>query len=316
MVKRPDAANGYLIMMRFFRLMTQSYTGAGNLKRLGYPLNTRLLIVHADDLGLSHSSNIACIKAFENGRVTSGSVMMPCPFSSEMVDYAKLHPDWDIGIHLTLTSEWVDHQWRPLLGNKVSSLTNSSGFLFETREELETKAQMSEVEQELRSQIEMAVSTGMSPTHLDCHMFAGILNPEFLKIYIQLGREYGLPVLLNHEKIKKWFRYDVKRFISEDEILVDQLFIATPRSARKGLAQYYSNVLQTLNPGLNCLLVHPAFHDEEMKLLTAGHLDYNSVWRQADYDFFTSDECRRIIKENNIQLITWREIKERLQPYG
>lgn len=124
-----------------------------------------------------------------------------------------------------------------------------------------------------------------------------------------------LHVLLNREKIKKWFHYDVKPFLSEREIEVDQLFIVTPRPAKKGFPHYYRNILQTLNPGLNCILVHPAFHDKEMKLLTKGHSDYNSTWRQADYDFFTSDECRKIVHENNIQLITWREIKERLQPY-
>jgi chitin disaccharide deacetylase len=300
-------------MIRFSRSLFQSNSGATNLKRLGYPLNTRLLIIHADDMGLSHSSNMASIQALESGLVTSGSVMMPCPFAHEMVGYAKLHPGLDIGIHLTLTSEWAGHQWKPALGNQVPSLTDSNGFFFTTCEELEKKAQVSEVEKEMRAQIEMAITIGLRPTHFDCHMFAGIINPEFLKIYIQLGREYGLPVLLNREKSKKWFHYDIKSFLSEKEIEADQLIIATPRRAKKGLAHYYTNLLQTLNPGLNCLLVHPAYDDEGMKILTAGHSAYNSAWRQADYDFFTSDECRRTIQESNIQLITWREIKERLQ---
>jgi len=155
-------------------------------------LNTKLLIIHADDLGLSHSTNMASIQALKYGLVTSGSVMMPCPFAHEMVGYSKQHPDLDIGIHLTLTSEWAGHQWKTLLGNQVSSLTNSNGFLFETCEELGAKAQIIEVEQEMRAQIEMAITAGLSPAHLDCHMFAGIINPEFLNIYLQLGREYGL----------------------------------------------------------------------------------------------------------------------------
>jgi len=302
-------------MIRFFRFLFQFNSGIINLKRLGYPLNTKLLIVHADDLGLSNSTNVASIQALKNGCGTSGSIMMPCPFALEMVDYARLHPDFDIGIHLTLTSEWKGYQWRPVLGNKVPSLTDSNGFFFETREELERKAQMPEVEQEMRAQIEMAMTAGLNPTHLDCHMFAGIINPEFLNIYMQLGREYDLPVLLNRVKIKKWFHYDIRPFLSEKEIEVDQLVIATPRRAKNGLRNYYQNILQTLNPGLNCLLVHPALQDKEMELLTAGQPDYNSAWRQADYDFFTSKECRTIIHENNIQLVTWREIRERLQPY-
>ena len=117
-------------MIRFFRFLFQFNSGIINLKRLGYPLNTKLLIVHADDLGLSNSTNVASIQALKNGCGTSGSIMMPCPFALEMVDYARLHPDFDIGIHLTLTSEWKGYQWRPVLGNKVPSLTYSNGFFF------------------------------------------------------------------------------------------------------------------------------------------------------------------------------------------
>ena len=299
--------------MRFFRRLIGPYTGIKNLKRLDYPLNTKLLIVHADDLGLSHSTNLACLHAIENGLISSGSIMMPCPYALDVINYSKTHPQCDIGIHLTLTSEWAGHQWRPLLGNKVLSLTNSGGFFFEKREELEINAYISEVEQEWRAQIESAFDSGMKPTHLDCHMFTGIINPKYLKLFIQLGHEFALPVLLNQKKIKKWFKYDVKHFITENEILVDQLYIATPRLASKGLDHYYRNVLQNLTPGLNCLLVHPAYDDEEMKLLTKGHTDYNSVWRQSDFDYFTSDECRKLITKNNILLITWRDINERMK---
>lgn len=117
-------------MIRFFPSLFRFNSGVRNLKRLGYPLNTKLLIVHADDLGLSHSTNVASVQALKNGCVTSGSIMMPCPFAREMVDYAILHPDFDIGIHLTLTSEWKGYQWRPVLVNKASSLTDSNGFFF------------------------------------------------------------------------------------------------------------------------------------------------------------------------------------------
>lgn len=299
--------------MRFFSSLFGFNPGIRNLKKLGYPSNTRLLIVHADDMGLSVSTNLACIKAMESGIVNSGSVMMPCPFAQQIIDYSKLHKDLDIGIHLTLTSEWANLQWRPVLGNKVPSLINSVGCFFETREELERKAKISEVEQELRAQIEMAISSGMLPTHLDSHMFAGTMNPEFLKIYIQLGREYELPLLLNKEKIKRWHKYNLLPYISEKEFLVDRLYIATKRNAKKGQANYYSKILRSMKPGINCLLVHPAFRNKEMESLTQGRMDYNSDWRQADFDFFTSEKCHAIIKGENIQLITWKEIRDRSQ---
>jgi len=302
--------------MSFIRNLFQLDSVNKTLKRLGYPPKTKLFIVHADDMGLSHATNLACSRAMEIGTINSASIMIPCPFSFEAVEYAKLHPQCDIGIHLTLTSEWAGHQWQPVLGNNVPSLTNSDGFFFETSEELGTKAILTEVEQELQAQIEKSLAFGLRPTHLDCHMFTGMLNPDFVKIYIQLGRMYGLPVLLNREKIEKWFRYDVRDFISDDEIPVNKLYIATPRLAKKGLAPYYRDLLQTLHPGLNCLLVHPALDNEEMKLLTTGHKAYNSVWRQDDFNFFTGDESRKIIFDKNIRLITWREINEKLKMNG
>ncbi len=298
-------------MIDFFRSAIPFCSGSGTLKRMGITRDTKLLIVHADDLGLSHSSNLAGIKGFESGMINSGSIMMPCPSADEMCEYARLHSHLDIGIHLTLTSEWPGHKWRPVLGNKVPSLVDSKGFLFETRKELNQEASPSDVEQEMRAQIELALNKGIKPTHFDCHMFAVMANPEFLKSYIRLGRYYGVPVLLNKGKIKIGFWYSLKPLYSKQEVLISQLSIATPRSAPTGLSAYYRNVLQTLRPGLNCLLVHPAFNDEEMKLLTTGYSAYNSDWRQNDIDFFTSDECRQIIHENNIRLITWREINDR-----
>jgi len=295
-------------MIHFFRSLLHS---SETLKKLQFPKNTKLLIIHADDMGLSQSTNKACINALENGSINSGSIMMPCSFAAEMISYTKLNPTKDIGIHLTLTSEWAGHQWPPILGDQVPSLINSGGFLFETVEKLESKANLHDIEKEMRAQIEMALAMGLQPSHIDCHMFSAIANPEFLKIYIGLGHEYRLPILLNHTKTKKWFKYNLKHFVSDRELITDQLFIATPRNTKNGFHHYYSNLLQHLNPGLNCLLVHPAYDDEEMKLLTDGHYNYGSKWRQSDYDFFMSDECRDIIQENNIRLITWQEINER-----
>ena len=292
------------------RIINSSFDASENLKKLGFSAKSKLLIVHADDMGLSHATNLACIEALEFGMVTSASIMVPCPCAEEAINYSKTHKDKDIGIHLTLTSEWSGHKWKPLLGKKVSSLTDSNGFLFETREELEMMARICEVEQEWRAQIELAVIKGMHPTHLDCHMFSGLINQEFLKLYIRLGRVYGLPVLLNREKISKWFHYNLKPYVSEQEIMVDRLIIATLGHIRNGHFDYYRNILQSLDMGLNCLLVHPSFDDHEMKRMTEGRSDYNSIWRQADFDFFTSDQCRKMILDNEIRLVTWREINE------
>src|SRR5438093_2930853 len=139
--------------------------------RLGYAPDAKLLIVHADDLGAAHSIDVASIKAFESGLVNSGSIMVPCPWLSEIAAYARNHPEADLGLHLTLTSEWTPYRWGPVLSkDRVSSLLDSTGYFYSTESEAASHMTPAEVEAELRSQIERARSLGIQPTHLDSHM--------------------------------------------------------------------------------------------------------------------------------------------------
>src|SRR5690242_8372998 len=97
-------------------------------QRLGYPADAKLLIVHGDDLGMAHSVDAATVKAFETGLVTSGSIMVPCPWFAEIAGYAREHRDADLGLHLTLTSEWKALRWGPLMSkDRVPTLFNSDG---------------------------------------------------------------------------------------------------------------------------------------------------------------------------------------------
>src|SRR5438094_8420563 len=90
---------------------------------LGYPPGTKLIIVHADDLGETHAVNAAAIKTLEGGSINSASLMVPCPWFPEIADYAKAHPDADFGLHLTVTSERVYYRWGPVASAaKVPSL--------------------------------------------------------------------------------------------------------------------------------------------------------------------------------------------------
>jgi hypothetical protein len=82
------------------------------------------------------------------------------------------------------------------------------------------------------------------------------------------------------------------------------------------MAAYYTSVLKNLPGGLNCLLIHLAYEDEEMKAVTVDHPDYGAAWRQADYDFFTSADCSKILREENIQLVTWKELRDKIVRAG
>ncbi|HEX5167985.1 MAG TPA: polysaccharide deacetylase family protein [Cyclobacteriaceae bacterium] len=282
-------------------------------EKLGYPKNSKLLIIHGDDIGVSHSQNAATIRALEHGNVTSGSIMVPCPWFPEIADYVKSHPDSDLGLHLTLTSEWKLYKWGPVTPRtEVPSLIDDKGFFYDNVLDLIKHAKVDEVEKELRSQIDRAIAFGINPTHFDGHMGAAFSNPEYLKVYIKLSREYKVPVLLNHEAFKIMFNLDLKTLIDDKDVVADGVFMASEADFKKGMKHFYPGVFSSLQPGLNVILLHAAYDNDEMQAVTVDHPAFGAAWRQADFDFFTSGECRRLLKENNIQLITWKEIRDKL----
>jgi chitin disaccharide deacetylase len=277
------------------------------LRRLGYPENTKLLIIHADDLGISSSQNNANIDAMEKGVVNSASIMMPCLKYQEIINYAKIHPEADLGVHLTLTSEWDKYKWGPVLpADEVASIIDSKGYFFENKSAFLKNAVPAEVEKELKAQIDLAIASGIDFTHLDSHMFTALSSREIRNIYLELGKKYGVPVLL--PKIAAW-----QNPVSQNLISVDELYCAGPIDYATGLIDYYRKVLSSLKPGLNCILVHIAYNNKEMQEITMDQVDFGADWRQSDYDFFTGNECRHLLKANNIQLITWREIRDKLK---
>lgn len=280
------------------------------LKALGYSQHEKLLMIHADDAGLSHSENMATIGALENGSINSYSIMVPCPCSYEMMEFAKNHPQFDNGIHLTLTCEWEKYRFGPVLPiAEVPSLVDANGHFYKKRELLHQHALNEEVEKELRAQIEKALDFGLKPTHLDSHMYSVGARPEFLEIYRALGRTYDLPVFFNRQLITE-IGLDAEKCIFEDDVVADHLFLGQLADFEMGkLAGYYAHVLDSLPAGFTILIVHPAFDDREMQGITVNHPNFGSAWRQVDYDYFTSESCKEKLKENNIQWVTWREIK-------
>ena len=155
----------------------------------------KLVIAHADDIGMCHGANTAFVAVAGKGFITSGSVMVPCPWFREIAELAAANPQFDLGVHLTLTSEWRHYRWRPLTGaSQASGLVDADGYMWPKVKPLRERAAPDAVEAELTAQIEAALAAGIDVTHLDAHMGAA-LAPEFADIYLRLGRAYALPVL-------------------------------------------------------------------------------------------------------------------------
>ena len=165
-------------------------------ERLGHPRDAKLVILHADDLGVAHSENAASLDALDKGAVNSGSIMIPTPWVTEIAEYAKRHPNADLGLHLTLNSEWTSYRWGGIAPrDQVASLYDPDGtFPRETRTTA-TRAKQDEVERELRAQVDRAYAIGIKPTHLDSHMAALYETPELFRTYLKVARAYRLPFL-------------------------------------------------------------------------------------------------------------------------
>src|SRR5882757_8086618 len=163
---------------------------------LGYPATARLLVIHADDLGMNHSVNRATFEALEKHWITSSSILVPCPWFPEVTRWAKDHPDADLGIHQALNSEWTTLRWGPVSStDKVPSLLTSDGTLPLDTDIVARNAKPAEVEAELHAQIDRAQSAGIHLTHLDSHMGALFGTTDLFKVYQKTGYHYGLPIL-------------------------------------------------------------------------------------------------------------------------
>jgi hypothetical protein len=278
-------------------------------EKLGYSRDTKLLIIHADDLGVSHSENQATIQSMEKGLTNSASIMVPTPWFSEIAAYAASHPRADFGLHLTLTSEWKYYKWRPL-SDEVPGLANKEGFFYASVDSVYRHATLQEVEKELRKQIEKAKQFGIDFTHFDSHMGALFGREDYFKLLIQLGREYKVPVLRARTGPRS--DTDLNSYTNDKDVFLDAVYTANPADFKNGMENFYTDVLKKLQPGLNEIIMHVAYDNDEMQAMTIDHPDWGAAWRQADYNFFTSEKCRKMLNDLNIRLVTWREVRDKL----
>jgi predicted glycoside hydrolase/deacetylase ChbG (UPF0249 family) len=287
--------------------ISHGQTAAENLaERLGYPREAKLLIVHADDLGMAHSVNAASIKALEGGLVNSASIMVPCAWFPEIAEYARSHPQADLGLHLTLTSEWNHFRWGPVLSkDRVPSLLDKTGYLYATEDVAAASMDPREAEAEIRAQIERARAFGIRPTHLDSHMRTLHQNAALFEVLLRVARDYKIPAAIPREMTAD---PSLGPLLRAEDLVIDRFISIGPEVPPASWAEYYTDAIRNLQPGVSELIVHIAYDDAEMRAATVDHADWGSAWRQRDFDFLTSETFRRLLRDNNVKLITWREI--------
>jgi predicted glycoside hydrolase/deacetylase ChbG (UPF0249 family) len=276
---------------------------------LGYPANARLLILHADDFGMSHSVNRAIVEALEHGWVTSASIMVPCPWFPEVAQWAKAHPDADLGIHLVLNSEWTTFRWGPVSGrDAVPSLLDAQGYLPLETDAVSQHAKPPEVEREQRAQIEFARAAGVNITHLDSHMAALFQTEPLYGVYHNLGRSYGLPQLIERVGERGGEQAPAWAAQMRSDALVDRVLGMNPGVPPDQWFDAYKKMLAPLPPGVYELIVHLGHDEDEMRGATSDHPNWGAGWRQSDLDLVKSAAFQDFLKQQQFHMITWREL--------
>lgn len=302
--------NGLLIVLLVTAAASHSQTKT-IAERLGYPADAKLLIVHADDLAVTHSVDAASFNALDKGAITSASIMVPCPWLNEVAAYAKDHPNADLGLHLTLTSEWKIYRWGPVEAkNRVASLLDPSGYLWPETGPAAQNIKAEEAEREIRAQIERAIVAGIHPTHLDSHMGVLFSRPDLFATYVKVAHDNHLPFLavkVADERAK------LLSLLSERDVVLDSIIMANPTVHAGQWKEFYENTIKNLKPGLSEMIIHLGHDDSELQAVTLDHPDFGSAWRQRDYDFVTSPEFKKMLAENHIVLIQWRDLQKLLK---
>jgi predicted glycoside hydrolase/deacetylase ChbG (UPF0249 family) len=283
-------------------------------ERLGYGAGAKLLIVHADDIGMAHSINAGTLAAINEGVVNSGSIMVPCPWFPEIAAHVRDHPGLDLGLHLTLTAEWKHYRWGPVLpAGQVPTLLDSLGFLHATAEEAARHMDPGEAEAEIRAQVERAIAFGVQPTHLDSHMGTLFQTPELFEAYLRVGRDYKIPVFVPGDVLRQQAPA-LMALLTPADIVIDHFAMASPEVPADQWGTYYTGLIESLQPGVTEIIVHVAYDDAEMRAVTIDHPDYGAAWRQRDLNAVTDASLERLLERRGVRLITWRAIGALLKP--
>jgi hypothetical protein len=315
-----------ILLLTPIYLLSQTFA-----EKLGYPTGSKVIILHVDDAGMSHESNLGVFNSMEKGITNSTSIMMPCGWVPEVFSYLKLHPKTDAGLHLTLTSEWTSYRWGPLSGKAaVPGLVDKEGTMWKGVGDVVKHANADEVYKEIKSQVERSRTAGWEPTHLDSHMGTLFASETFLKKYLQVGMEEKIPVMFPGGHNTMIMKSESGSMLTKDKTTVvgnmlwdaglpvlDDLHNVSygfkyPANKISDVelqniaVKYYINSFKDLQPGVTMVIMHCT--DPGIGFST---ISGSGIVRKADMLAMCSPTFKKYIVDNKIILTTWRELMER-----
>ena len=287
-------------------------------EKLGFPKEKKIILLHCDDAGMCEEANIAVQSYILKGDVLSAAVMMPCPNAEEMVEWAKKHPTADIGVHLTLTSEWKSYRWATLTNPKmVPGLIDPEGKMWHDVPDVVMHATPKEVETEICAQIDKMIKLGLKPSHIDTHMGTLYGSPEFAKVFLETAVKYNIPanaIDLTNPAVAAYYRtagYPINeemiKYIESYPLpKLDNFGSAPDGKTYEEKRDNFIKLVQSLKPGLTEIIFHPSILTENLKSITGS-------WQQREWEaqLFSDPVMKKFFADNGIIITTWTEIMHR-----
>ena len=289
-------------------------------QKLGFPAGKKVVILHADDIGMCPEANTAAMRDMGQDHIQSCAVMMPCPNAKEFIEWAVAHPKEDVGLHLTLTSEWKTHRWPGLTSaDEAPGLLDEEGKLWHTVLQVVQNATPEEVEKEIRAQVEQAIAWGYRPDHIDTHMGTLYGSHLFTKAYLAVAEEYQIPAMVidfESEEVLDGFRQQGYPINDEMIEIVNNYslpkldFFASAPNAKtyEEKCQKFQGLIRSLKPGLTEIIFHPSELTDNLKSIT-------NSWQQRSWEaqMFADPAMKQFFKEEDLIFTNWREIMKRFK---
>lgn len=304
-------------------IFMNSVSQANNFKRFSNAeKTTKFLIIHADDLGGSHSINQASITAFQSGAITSGSVMLPCPWVQETAELLKDCKQCDVGVHFTLNSEWQNYKWQPVTSfDKVRSLVDEHGYLLDSPLKTFQFAETQHIREELEAQINKAFKLGLKPSHVDIHMGTVSLKAEWGRAYVQAAKNHSiLPMLVKwSEQLEHYYSSkqvpftEIRNFLLEmeqqGEFMLDRLIMDVGGTdSLQERKQAYIAAIRALKPGVTQIITHLSAESSEFAAMTKNKSKENR--RYWDAIILADPKIKKLLADEGVVLTNWGEIRE------
>jgi predicted glycoside hydrolase/deacetylase ChbG (UPF0249 family) len=288
-------------------------------ERLGYPADAKVLVLHANELGLAYETNAAGTKLLEEGPVRSAGALVPAPWFADFAKWSQAHPHADVGLELTLNSELANYRCKPVLSTGlVPSLVGADDFLWQLPVQTTVNATAADVEREIRAQINRARNLGLVPSHLTTHLGTLVTRPDFMEVYLRIARQEWIPAMIVEVTPELVERFREQGYPLPDEVIalledyplpkVDDLQFLGADGSFEAKKQAFLKLLAELKPGITQLAFAPAIESEALARIVPNAEE--RVWNAR---LFADEEVRQALAAENVVITNWREIMARFE---